>query len=152
MANKPKKQSNKLIILGLFFAVIFVLFVMIMDFLSGGNPSVNMSVVLVTIGIVVLSVGLIGFLIFQSKMNKDRCPRCKMVNDYVILRDKELSHDVKTVTKKVQKKIRDVNGQILKTTEEIRQVTVVDSESHQQRKCKNCYATWDVKIRKHLEY
>lgn len=119
---------------------------------SNGSAGNGDATVYVTSLISVVAVVLIIFFILQSKLNKDRCPRCKMVNDFVVVRDKEVSHDTKTVTKKIQKKIRSTDGQILKTTEEIGQVVIVDSVHNQQRKCKNCYHTWDVTIKKHLEY
>ena len=153
MAGKSKKQSNKVIISVIFAALVFVLVVLIICVYSGdSSASANGPVLYFTWFVIAVALGLAVYFILASKLNKDRCPKCKMVNEFVILRDKEISHDTKLVTKKIQKKIRDANGQILKTTEEIGQVTVVDSLHHQQRKCKNCYQVWDVTIKKHLEY
>ena len=163
MANTPQKQSNKGIILSILGVLIVVLLLAYYNvFYSsqrdgasgqiGTQSNSNIIIIAVTIVFSVIAIGLIVFFILQSKLNKNRCPKCKMVNDYIVVRDKEISHDTQMITKPVQKKIRDANGQIIKTTREISHVTVVNSVSHQQRKCKNCYHMWDVTIKKHIEY
>ena len=160
MATGPQKQSNKTIIIAILVVLIVFLCIMFISLTStpaGGTASAhpasdNTGMVVLTIVVSILSVGLVVFFTLQSKLNKNRCPKCKMVNDYIVVREKELSHDAKMVTKKIQKKLRDTSGQIIKTTEEIGHVTVVDSVSHQQRKCKNCYHMCEVNIKKHIEY
>ena len=163
MANTPQKQSNKGIILSILGVLIVVLLLAYYNVFYGpqhsGNPgqiesqsNSNTIIIAMTLVFSVIAIGLIIFFILQSKLNKNRCPNCKMVNDYIVVRDKEISHDTQMITKPVQKKIRDANGQIIKTTREIRHVTVVNSVSHQQRKCKNCYHMWEVTIKKHIEY
>lgn len=160
--NSPKKQSNKPIIIALLGVMVLALILAIVCVFfgnDGSNPgeyaaqsNANVIVLSLTLVFGFLALLLAVFFIFQSKLNKNRCPKCKMVNDYVILRQKELSHDTQMVTKKIQRKIKDTSGQVLKTTEEIGHVTVVKSVTHQQRKCKNCYHTWDVIIKKKIEY
>lgn len=160
--NSPKKQSNKPIIIALLGVMAFALILAIVVVFfgnDGSNPGEygvqsksNVIIMSFTLVFGLLALGLAVFFIFQSKLNVNRCPKCKMVNDFVILRQKEISHDTQMVTKKIQKKIKDTSGQVIKTTEEIGHVTVVRSVSHQQRKCKNCYHTWDVVIKKKIEY
>ena len=161
MANAPQKQSNKGIILSILGVLIVVLLIayynvfynsQVPDGQAGPQSNSNDIVIAMTIVFSIIAIGLIIFFILQSKLNKNRCPKCKIVNDYIVVRDKEISHDTQMVTKPVQKKIRDANGQIIKTTREISHVTVVNSVSQQQRKCKNCYNIWNVTIKKHIEY
>jgi len=105
----------------------------------------------ITVTCLLIAIALVIYFILASKKNHNRCPKCKMRDDYVIISEHEISHDTHKETRSIQRKIKDTNGQIIKTVEELGHVDICTSVIQQERKCKNCYEMWTVVIKKRIQ-